>query len=71
MPQKKKNIIRNAFEVTREKVGEVRDASEKKIQDSPFASIAIAAGIGALIGLGIGFLVSRPEKTFFDRLRDY
>lgn len=78
MPQTRKNrtsgFFREAKEVidnAKEKIEDSKESAEKKIQDYPFASIAIAASIGAIIGVATGLLLRPKKRSWFDRVKDY
>ncbi len=43
----------------REKVQQAAETTDTYVHDNPWQSIAISAGVGAAIGLGIGVLISR------------
>jgi ElaB/YqjD/DUF883 family membrane-anchored ribosome-binding protein len=66
--------LQRAKEYTQEKYENVKGRTEDSIKEKPFTSVAIAAGIGAVIGagvaLGVAALVGRRERSFSEKLRD-
>ena len=48
-----------AFETARKKSGEAYDQAESYIRNSPMEAIGYAAGVGAVLGLIVGILMSR------------
>lgn len=70
-----KEGARSAVEKAHDQWDTVKDEARDQIKEKPFSSVAIAAGIGALVGagvaLGINALVSHRRRTFVDRLSDW
>ncbi|MDP3882286.1 MAG: hypothetical protein Q8Q31_05405 [Nanoarchaeota archaeon] len=66
---------RSAVERAHEDLDMVRDETKHYIRQKPFSSIAIAAGIGAVVGagvaLGVSAMVSQRRKSVIDRLFDW
>ena len=62
---------REMIDDTRERLEESRDRAEKSIKEHPFTSLAIAAGIGALVGIGTSMLMRPRSRSFLDRVRDF
>ena len=53
---------------------DVKDKTENTIKNYPLTSIAIAAGIGAIIGLTAGLTISsrfHHKTSFWDKLTDW
>jgi len=82
MPQRKKDrgVIRKVrekvgdfAELTGEKIGTAKLKTARYIEENPWKSITIAAGIGAVIGafvaLGFNALVKRRQPTFSEKMR--
>lgn len=65
---------KSSFEQAKEKIYRARDATSEFIKDKPITSIAIAAGIGAVVGagvaLGVAALFGRKQKSFWENIRD-
>ena len=78
MPRKRVNFVRKAanrarkgFDSARESVEDAKDKTEDLIKENPWTSVAIAAGVGAIVALAVSAL-GRPErKSFARRVRDY
>lgn len=43
--------VRDTYDSVSEKLSDTKDKTKEMIQDHPFASVAIAAGIGAIVGI--------------------
>jgi ElaB/YqjD/DUF883 family membrane-anchored ribosome-binding protein len=52
--------VRRAVAAGRHAVEDYTDATVVQVRRHPFASLAIAAGVGALVGCVIGFTLRRP-----------
>lgn len=48
-----RNKVEDGWENTKDKFEEIEDSTERYIKKNPLKSVLIAAGIGALIGVGI------------------
>lgn len=63
--------IARALEDTKEGIEDARERADDYVRDHPVQSMAIAAGVGALVAIGVSALVLRPHrKSFLDRLFD-
>lgn len=76
MPTKKSNLrekARDAYESGKEKTVAAKDKTEDFIKENPWKAIAIAAGVGALVALGVNALHQRRsyEPSFWEKFRDY
>jgi len=82
MPQRKKDIklvervkgkTRDFAELAGEKIGTAKLKTGEYIEENPWKSVAVAAGIGAVIGavvaLGVNALVKRKQPTVSERIR--
>ena len=47
-----------------------RGKTEDYVKEHPFTSIAIAAGIGAVVAIGVNALIKPKRKSFLDKLRE-
>ena len=65
-----KDKAEEKLDSTKEQIEEAKEKTEDIIKKNPFASIAIAAAIGAAVALGVNALVRR-EKPLLRRFRDY
>ena len=63
--------LEEGFDSAKEKIDDTKEKAEETIKDNPWASIAIAAAVGAIVALGVSALVKRERKSFVDRFRDY
>jgi ElaB/YqjD/DUF883 family membrane-anchored ribosome-binding protein len=54
--------VRRAVAAGRHAVEDCTDATVVQVRRHPFASLGIAAGIGALVGCGIGFTLGRAAR---------
>jgi len=72
--EKGRGKLYHAKEYAQEKYGDAKDRTEDFIQKKPFTSVAIAAGVGSIVGvavaLGVMALVGRREKSFSEKFRD-
>jgi len=77
MPQRRKlrdRIEKKAIELygtAKDKAIDVKDETEDLIVKHPFASVAIAAAVGAAVALGVNALVQRRQTSFFDRFNNW
>ena len=66
---------RSAVERVQHDFDVVKDETQHYIRKKPFSSVAVAAGIGALVGagvaLGISTAVAHRRKSVIDRLFDW
>lgn len=61
------NSAEDSWKSGKEKFEEVQDSTESFIKKNPLKSVAIAAGVGALIGAGIVFLISSSKKSWWEK----
>jgi ElaB/YqjD/DUF883 family membrane-anchored ribosome-binding protein len=63
--------ISSAYENTKERVGEARDRTDEYLRDHPIQSIAIAAGVGAAVAIGVSaFMLRSRKRSFLDKIFD-
>lgn len=70
---KNRGIRQRTFDTAqaaKEKILEARDTTEDYLKKYPWASVAIAAGIGAAVAICVSALLNPRKKTFVDKLRD-
>ena len=63
--------IRESFDSAKDKIEEARDETEVLIKRNPWASIAVAAAVGAVVALGINAVMREEKRSFARRFRDY
>jgi ElaB/YqjD/DUF883 family membrane-anchored ribosome-binding protein len=66
-----KDNVHETYDNVRERAEEAKDKTEDIIKKHPFASIAIAAAVGAAVALGVSALTRHERKPFMRRFRDY
>lgn len=63
------NRVQEAADNAREHWEDTRDKAEDYVKHHPAQSVAIAAGVGAAVAIGVTALLMRPRRqSFFDRL---
>lgn len=56
----------------RDGIAHATHKAEDMVKEHPFASVAVAAAVGALVALGVSALARRSHHhSLLDRLRDY
>lgn len=53
--------VADSYENTKDRIVDTKDKAGDLISDHPFASVAIAAGIGVLIGIGMSEVIRRSR----------
>ena len=62
---------KDRVETAKEKALETKEKAEETIKENPFASIAVAAAIGALVALGVSAITRKRRNSWLDNLREY
>lgn len=66
-----------AYERAQDQIDYAKDYAEETIADNPFISVAIAAGVGALVGASVALGISafldsmKPSRSKWSRLTDW
>ncbi|MGV8142035.1 MAG: DUF883 family protein [Candidatus Pacearchaeota archaeon] len=60
-----KHMLNDGAEMAKEKFADARDRAEHYIEDNPKQSVALAAGIGVVVGVTLAFLLMPKRKRFF------
>ena len=56
-----RDTLNAAFETAREKASAACEEAQAYIRKSPLEAVGVAAGIGAILGMVVGVLVSRRD----------
>ncbi|MEK6819075.1 MAG: hypothetical protein AABY10_04040 [Nanoarchaeota archaeon] len=60
----------NSARIAKEKFLETKDKAENYVKEHPLTSIAIAAGVGAAVAIGVNALIKPRKRSFLDKIRD-
>lgn len=64
--------MNDAYESARDRVDEAREQADEYVREHPMQSIAIAAGVGAVVAIGVTALLMKPRRrSFFDKFSDW
>ena len=54
----------------KENILKAKKGTENYVKEHPFTSIAIAAGVGAVVAVSVNALIRPRKRSFLDKIRD-